>query len=622
MKKLIALLFGCVLLFTGCGALVKPADSTSSQPSVSVEELESSFIEPEDSESVDSSPESSESEDSENEDSAPESSESEDSENEDSAPESSESEDSENEDSAPESCEPEDSENEDSAPESSESEDSESGESAPESSEPEDSEDSEDSETEEEHNYTATVTLPTCENGGYTTYTCTGCGISYTSNYVNALGHSYNATVTAPTCESGGHTTYTCTGCGISYISNYVNALGHSYKAMVTAPTCESGGYTTYTCAECRDTYVDNELDALGHSWKEATTEAPKTCIRCWITVGDKLPTPTNPTDILSVNYVDVGQGDCIFIQVDDCDILIDAGKPAQGTVVSNYLKSKGVDDIELMINTHLDDDHYGGLTQVLTDFEVEEIWGTPYQKSNDSITTFKNAVSREGLTIKNPSVGTIYSYEYLTLTVLYDGVGASNSNNSSLVVMLQYGSVRFLFTGDIGEATENKLVNNSNINLSCDVLKVGHHGSATSSTKAFLSATKAKYGVICVGAGNSYGHPKEATLSRLKTAGIAVYRTDQNGHVVFTTDGTKLTLPGNGGTVNGTFSSGSSSGSSTSSSSTDTFIGNKESKIFHLPTCGNLPDVSKRNYLYNYWFIVNCIGYTPCKVCLKNYVP
>jgi competence protein ComEC len=170
-------------------------------------------------------------------------------------------------------------------------------------------------------------------------------------------------------------------------------------------------------------------------------------------------------------------------------------------------------------------------------------------------------------------------------------------------------------------EETERKLVNNSNIDLSCDVLKVGHHGSATSSTAAFLSETKARYGVICVGAGNSYGHPKEAALNRLKTAGIAVYRTDKNGHVVFSTDGTKLTLPGSGGTVGGTLSNTSSGGSSTSSSQTDTFIGNKESRIFHLPTCSSLPDVSKRNYLYNYWFIVNCIGYTPCKVCLKNYV-
>ena len=432
--------------------------------------------------------------------------------------------------------------------------------------------------------------------------------------------HYYEGTVTAPTCENDGYTTYTCATCGDSYVDDRVEALGHDYKTSVTAPTCEDDGYTTYTCATCGDSYMDDAVDALQHSWVDATTESPKTCVLCGKTEGEKLPLPAT-LDTLYVNYINVGQGDSILIKVDDCDILIDAGKPNQGTVVSNYLKSQGVDDIELMINTHLDDDHYGGLSQVLTDFEVEEVWGTPFSKSNSSITTFKNAVKKEGLTIKNPSVGTIFTYEYLTLTVLYDGVGASNSNNSSLLVMLQYGSFRFLFTGDIGEETENKLVNNSNIDLSCDVLKVGHHGSATSSTAAFLKATQARYGVICVGAGNSYGHPKQAALNRLKTAGIAVYRTDQDGNVVFSTNGTKLTLPGNGGTVSGILSNTSSSGSSTSSSATDTFIGNKESKIFHLPTCSNLPDVSKRNYLYNYRFIVNCIGYTPCKVCLKDYV-
>ena len=326
--------------------------------------------------------------------------------------------------------------------------------------------------------------------------------------------------------------------------------------------------------------------------------------------------------DILYVNYINVGQGDSIFIKVGDCDILIDGGKSGYGSTVSSYLRSKGVDDIELMINSHPDEDHYGGLVTVLNDFVVEQVWGSSYSKSTSSYLTYKSAVSSEGLSIRTPSVGTVYTFEYLTLTVLYSGSGATNSNDSSLVVMLEYGSVKFLFTGDISSTIESKLVS-SGKDLSCDVLKVPHHGSAGSSSKSFLNATGASYGVICVGT-NSYGHPTSTALNNLSSAGITVYRTDTNGTVVFSSNGSNLILPG-GTVTGGSGSSSSGSGSSTGSSSStnsDTFIGNKESKVFHLPTCPNLPAVSKRNYLYDYWFIVNCIGYTPCQRCLKNYVP
>lgn len=329
----------------------------------------------------------------------------------------------------------------------------------------------------------------------------------------------------------------------------------------------------------------------------------------------------------LYINYINVGQGDSILIKVDDCDILIDGGKSSYGSTVSSYLKSKGVDDIELLINSHPDEDHYGGLSTVLSNFKVESFWGSSYSKTTTSYKSFKSAISSEGLSFKTPSVGTIFSYEQLTISVLYNGSGASNSNDSSLVVMIQYGNFRFLFTGDISSTIENKIVS-SGKNLKCDVLKVPHHGSAGSSSASFLSATSAKYGVICVGS-NSYGHPTSAALGRLSSAGISVYRTDKNGTVVFSTNGSTLTLPSgssvSGGSGSGSSSSSSSgSGSSTSSSATnnDNFIGNKESKVFHLPTCSNLPAASKRNYLYDYWFIVNCIGYRPCQICLKNYTP
>ena len=443
------------------------------------------------------------------------------------------------------------------------------------------------------HSYEASVTQPTCTEDGYTTYTCTGCTKSYTANVVSATGHSYKATVTDPTCEDEGYTTYKCSGCGDSYVSDRVSAGGHIYNAIVTQPSCESGGYTTYTCQICFVYYTANEVNATGHSWTEATTSAPKTCTACGVTEGEKLPEPeteapsekptegvtteavTEPpassAETLYVTYINVGQGDSILIKVGDCDILIDAGTASYGSTVSNYLKNQGVDDIELMINTHPDADHCGGLTAVLNSFVVEEVWiSKDTSKTTAAYKNFVSAISKEGLTAKQPNAGTVYTYGYMTLTVIYSAYISGDSNNSSIVVMLEYGSFKFLFTGDVGQVSEPSIIN-SGYDISCDVLKVGHHGSKYSSTTAFLNAIGAEYGVICVGS-NTYGHPTADALNRLSSAGVSVYRTDKNGNIVFSTDGATLYLPGGGtdttGSGSGIIPAGPSSGSSSSGGS------------------------------------------------------
>lgn len=421
--------------------------------------------------------------------------------------------------------------------------------------------------------------------------------------------------------------------------SDNTETHSHSYTSSVTSPTCENMGYTTYVCITCTYSYVSDYVDALGHTWLDATTEAPKTCDTCGTTVGEKFPDTNTDSgssseaygETLYVNYINVGQGDSILIKVGDCDILIDAGTASYGSTVSNYLKNNGVDDIELLINTHPDSDHCGGLTTVLNNFVVEDVWmSKDTNKNTSAYKNFTSAVTKEGLTAKKPNVGTVFTYEYLTLTVLYSAVG-SDANNSSIVIMLEYGSFRFLFTGDAGEEVENQLVS-SGADLDCDVLKVGHHGSKYSSTTSFLNAVSAEYGVICVGS-NSYGHPTPEALGRLASAGVTVYTTQSDGNVVFSTDGATLYLPGGGSTNNGSGSGTSSGGSSSSagssssgssssgsSSSTEYFIGNTETKVFHLPTCSNLPSASKQNTMYNYWWIINIAGYTPCGRCLKNY--
>lgn len=367
------------------------------------------------------------------------------------------------------------------------------------------------------------------------------------------------------------------------------SCVNHTYNAVVTAPSCEVGGYTTYTCVTCNASYVGNRTSMLGHSWQEATTSAPKTCKTCGATEGEKLPVQPSEDETLYVHYIDVGQGDGILLQVGNCDIVIDGGVADQGTTMSNYLKKKGVDDVELMINTHPDADHCGGLTQVLKDFAVERVWASPLTKTTQAYKNFANAVKNEGLTMETTYVGEVFTYEMLTLTVLYNGEGTSDANDSSIVAMVQYGSFRFLFTGDISSTIEDRLAGNSSIDLTCDVLKVAHHGSRYSSSATFLNATSAKYGVICVGADNSYGHPTSAALNRLKSAGISVYRTDQKGDIVFSTNGTTMQIPDGTTVNNGSGASSASSALSLSSfanASYDTFMESYS---------------SKQNYLFNY---------------------
>ena len=466
------------------------------------------------------------------------------------------------------------------------------------------------------HSYTSKITSPTCTTTGYTTHTCSSCGDTYTSDNVAAKGHTEEAIPAVDaTCTSTGLTAgKKCSTCGtVTVAQEIVAAKGHTPGAAATCTTAQ-------TCTTCQVTIVI----ALGHDWVDATTEAPKTCTTCGATEGEKLPSSSTPTtaSTLYVNYINVGQGDSILIKVEDCDILIDGGKSGQGSTVTSYLASKGVDDIELMINSHPDEDHYGGLTTVAGQYNVENVWISSFSKSSTTYTTFKNSVSGE----KTPAVGSQFTYGYLTLTVIYNGSGATSSNDSSLVIMLEYGNFRFLFTGDISSTIENQLVSNG-ADLKCDVLKVPHHGSDGSSSASFLNKTGADYGVICVGS-NSYGHPTPTALSRLSSAGITTYRTDNNGNVVFSTNGVTMQTPsgtvseGSGsGLSGGTSSGGSSSGSSSgSTSSTQYFIGNTESKVFHLPTCSSLPASSKQNVMYNYYWIINIAGYTPCGRCLKNY--
>lgn len=240
----------------------------------------------------------------------------------------------------------------------------------------------------------------------------------------------------------------------------------------------------------------------------------------------------------LVVHFIDVGQGDSELIQYGGKNMLIDAGTIDAGPTVSAYLKAHGVSTIDVLVSTHPHEDHIGGLLTVLNDFPVKVVYdsGVPY--TTQTYEDYLTLIDRKNIKYKVPEPGDQIDFAPgVTVQVLAVGGNYEDLNDKSIVLKVTYGSTSFLFMGDAGFDVESSLLK-SGYNLGSDVLKVGHHGSKTSSGTSFLKAVSPKYAVIEVGAGNPYGHPTQAAVGRLEAAGATVYRTDYDGSVVMTSDG------------------------------------------------------------------------------------
>lgn len=245
----------------------------------------------------------------------------------------------------------------------------------------------------------------------------------------------------------------------------------------------------------------------------------------------------------LSVYFLNIGQGDATYIKTAaGDDILIDAGKNDAGDLVVNYLKLLGVDDIEIMIATHPDADHVGGLDTVLKSFKVEAIYAPKVSHTTDTFKDFLLAVKNEGLTIKEAKADITLTLEGVTAKFVGPvKTYGDDLNNWSAVLHLTFGNNSFLFTGDAEKESEADMLK-AKKTLKADVLKIGHHGSVSSTTSNFLKAVAPVHVVISVGK-NSYGHPASTILNRLKSAKATVYRTDLNGTITAVSDGKKLTF-------------------------------------------------------------------------------
>lgn len=264
-------------------------------------------------------------------------------------------------------------------------------------------------------------------------------------------------------------------------------------------------------------------------------------------------PDPPESLEPLYVHFVDVGQADCILLQCGDTDILIDGGNTDTGAEVVGYLAQHGVDDLELVVNTHPHGDHIGGLPMVLSVFDAEKIWCSTTEFDTYTYSQFCYQASRQGVEVEVPAVNETYTAGDLTLTVIGPvGSGYEDLNDTSLVIMAQYGEKKFLFTGDMESLAERELVE-AGTDLKADLLKVGHHGSYSSTSYLFLRQVDPDYAVIMCGRNNEYGHPHDDPLSRLLQCGAGVWRTDQLGDITAVCDGQTITFFWERGGVNPT---------------------------------------------------------------------
>lgn len=253
----------------------------------------------------------------------------------------------------------------------------------------------------------------------------------------------------------------------------------------------------------------------------------------------------------LKIHFIDVGQADSILITTGENSMLIDAGTNESGKTVVDYIKSQKIDNFDYVIGTHPHEDHIGGLDNVIDNFAISTLL-LPKVTSNTK--TFKDVVNSakcKNLKLTVPKVGNTYRLGKATFEILApNSEDYESTNNHSVVVKLIYGNNKFLFTGDAEYVSEYEILDN-NIDISADVLKVGHHGSSTSTSDKFLNAVKPKYAVICVGRDNRYNHPVKSVMEKLKKNNIDVYRTDECGNIVLTSDGENITFNVNKGSYN-----------------------------------------------------------------------
>ena len=253
-------------------------------------------------------------------------------------------------------------------------------------------------------------------------------------------------------------------------------------------------------------------------------------------------PEPTKETGEMKVHFLDVGQGLSILVQSDGQTMIYDGGDKSTSSFVVSYLQKQNITTIDYLISSHYDSDHMAGLIGCLNAFDVKNVISSDYEHDSKLYQSFIQTVADKGLPMQHPAVGTEFSFGSGSFQILAPAtIDPNDSNKNSVAIKLTNGDNSFIFTGD-AENTSEKAMCESGIDLSCDVLVPGHHGSATATSWDFLQATVPEYAVISCGKDNQYGHPDKDVMDKLESMDIQVYRTDKQGTIIAVSDGTTIT--------------------------------------------------------------------------------
>lgn len=328
--------------------------------------------------------------------------------------------------------------------------------------------------------------------------------------------------------------------------------------------------------------------------------------------------------DLLTVHFLDVGQADAAILQCGDVSIMIDGGNSADSSLVYAYLsRALGLEHVDVIVATHPHEDHVGGLSGALEACTVGSVYSPLTDYDSKAFDSFLQYTTRQNVPITVPSPGERIELGDLILEFLSPVRTYEDINDNSLVVRVLHGQNAFLFAGDAQWDAEHDMID-AGYDLRADVLKVGHHGSDTSSSYVFLREVMPTYAVISVGEGNAYGHPTEAVLSRLRDIGAMLYRTDLQGTITCISDGDTLSFSTQRRCDAGalwlaadTLASVKPGNMSAAAPQTSSYIGNRNTGKFHYADCSSVNDMKDSNQVsFDSRESAISQGYVPCKRC------